>query len=382
MTSAGLLGAAAPLLGKAQALPCPPPQLATDGSSSAATACTPSTMPAYIASMAPYQVRSLGGSYAPANGTSTLQSVMPAKWAGDDDIMRPWSGGAKSSNGSKMYVHGGGHKDSSNNGLYSFDFAGTSRPTGWTVENAGQTGVTSDFSVGSSGTPLSVHTYDAMVDMGASLYRFGGSSHPNGFFTSQVLRYNKANSVWTRLPNWPGDASGGSAIANAAAGKILLMDRWVNYNTYAFYRVATNNWSAEKQVASQWPDDFAAAYSPLSNVGVAIGGGGAFSFKIDWSAETIVQTSRSLPSGGGPALLWDPTRDVFWCFGASGNNSKLYEINPATFAVTTHNLTGDAPLTPESDSRGTYGRWVFMDSWRAIGSVASRSSPAFIIRLP
>lgn len=135
------------------------------------------------------------------------------------------------------------------------------------------------------------------------------------------------------------------------------MDRWVNYNIYAFYRVATNNWSAEKQAASQWPDDFAAAYSPLSNVGVAIG-------------------------GGGPALLWDPTRDVFWCFGASGNNSKPYEINPATFAVTTHNLTGDAPLTPESGSTGTYGRWVFMDSWPAIGSVASRSSPAFVIRLP
>lgn len=342
-------------------------------------------MPAYIASMTPFQVRTLNGSYAPSNGTSTLRSVMPSMWAGNDDIMRPWSGGAKSTTGTKMYVHGGGHGDSSNNGLYSFDFAGTSAPTGWAVENQGQTGVSGDsgLSVGATGYPVSVHTYDGMVDMGPALYRLQGSTYPSGFLSQQIVRFDKASRTWTRLPNYPGGQGGGMAVANPAGGKILYIERWVTYFTYGFYRVATNNWSAAKSVGSQWPSDGTVAFNPANNTGLCISGDAAFSITIDWSAETVSQTSRSLTSmGSGVALIWDATAGRYWCFGGASNNSTLYEINPATFAITSHALTGNSPLSPESGSRGHFGRWVFMESWRAIGSVSSRSSPAFVIRLP
>lgn len=388
VTSAGALGAVVPLLGRSQALPCPPPQLSSDNPSSTATPCTPSTLPAYIASMSPFQVRALTGSHSPANGAGSLQSVMPSMWAGNDDIMRPWSGGAKAVSGTKMYVHGGGHGDSSNNGLFSFDFAGDARPTGWSVENAGRTGVSGDFAVGTTGMPTSVHTYDGMVDMGPSLYRFGGSAYPQGGFTSQFVRYDKAASTWTRIPSGGYGNFAGMALANPAAGKILVMERYATYNTYAFYRVATNAWSSRKSVPDQWCTAGASAHDPATNTGLCVSAGNgygvtAFSIGISWSAETVAQTARSMPSlGSGAALLWDPTRGVYWCFGSSNNNSTLYEINPTTFAVTSHNLTGDAPLQPEANSQGTYGRWVFMDSWRAIGSVSSRSGPAFVIRLP
>lgn len=388
MSSAGLLGATMPLTGRSQALPCPPPQLSSGGPNSP-TACTPSTMPAYIASMSPFQVRTLSRNYAPTNGSSTLQSVLPAMWAGNDNIINPWSGGAKSTTGSKMYVHGGGHNDSSNNGLYSFDFAGTTRPAGWAVEYAGQTGVSTDIAVGTSGAPISVHTYDGMVDMGSALYRFGGSPYPNGGFATQHFRYDKATSVWTRLPNWGSPPQfAGMAIGNAAAGKILAMERWVSYNTYAFYRVATNNWSSLRSASNQWGSDASAAYAPATNTGLVVSNGNgygltSFSIAIDWTAETLTQTSRTTPGiGSGAGLVWDPTRSVYWCFGAVGNNSILYEINPTSYAVTPHTLTGDAPLSMEATYHGTFGRWAFMDSWRAIGSVASRSSPAFVIRLP
>jgi len=344
-------------------------------------------MPEYISTLVPFQVRSLAGNYAPSNGTSTLRSVMPSMWAGNDDIMRPWSGGAKSTSGTKMYVHGGGHADSSNNSLTSFDFAGSSRPTGWSVENAGQTGVTSDMSSGSTGAPISVHTYDGMVDMGTALYRFGGSSYPSGGFTVQALRYDKAASIWTRLPTWPGMQFAGMALANGAAGKILLMDRWVSFNTYAFYRVASNSWSPLRSVSAQWNSDGSSAYDPATNTGLTIGGNGygatAFSIGIDWSGETVSQSSRSMQTfGGGASLVWDPTRSCYWCFGAAANTGTLYQINPSNFSVTAHTLTGDVPLTPESGGSGSYGRYVMLDSWRAIGSVSSRSSPAFVIRLP
>lgn len=345
--------------------------------------------PAYISSMSPYQVRALSGSYAPSNGTSSLRSVMPSQWNGNDDIIRPWSGGAKSTTGTKMYVHGGGHSDSSNNGLYSFDFAGSNAPTGWAVENAGQAGVTSDMAVGAIGSPVSVHTYDGMTDMGADLYRFGGSTYPTGGFGVAMLRYNKAASTWTRLPNWGSPANfAGMALANPAAGKILAMDRFVSYFTYNFYRVATNNWGTLRSVGAQWVGDGSVAFDPATNTGLIVGANNesgvyAFSIGINWAAETITQTARSITGlGSGCGLVWDPTRSVYWCFGSNNNNGTLYEINPTTFAVTPHALTGNAPLAPETTYWGTFGRWVFMDSWRAIGSVCHRTGAAYVIRLP
>lgn len=385
MTSAGVLGAAMPFASRSQALPCPPPQLSAAGAGSTTTSCAPSTMPAFIASMAPFQVRSMSGSFAPSNGTSTLRSVMPSMWGGDDDIMRPWSGGAKSTTGTKMYVHGGGHGDSANNGLYSFDFAGNSSPAGWSVENPGKTGVSgeSGLAVGATGIPVSVHTYDGMVDMGPALYRLQGSTYPNGFLAQQNVRFDKASKTWTRLPNYPGGQGGGMAIAHPAGGKILYMERWVTYFTYGFYRVATNTWSAVRNVGSQWPSDGTAAFNPANNTGLCISSDAAFSIGIDWSAETVSQSSRSLTSmGSGVSLVWDPTAGCYWCFGGSGRNTTLYEINPSSFAVTAHTLTGDVPLSPESGSHGHFGRWVFMDEWRAIGSVSSRTSAPFVIRLP
>lgn len=385
MTSAGIVGVAAPFASRSQVLPCPPPQLTTGDAGFVTTSCTPSTLPAYIASMAPFQVRSMSGSYAPSNGTSTLRSVMPSMWGGDDDIMRPWSGGAKSITGTKMYVHGGGHGDSSNNGLYSFDFSGTSSPSGWAVENQGQTRVSGDsgLSVGATGYPVSVHTYDGMVDMGPALYRLQGSTYPTGNFGAQIVRFDKANKVWTRLPNYPGGQGGGMAVASPASGKILYMERWMTYFTYGFYRVGANNWSTIRNVGSQWPSDGTAAFNPTSNTGLCISSDVAYSIGIDWSAETVTQTSRSLTSmGSGVSLVWDPTASRYWCFGGAGRNTTLYEINPTSFAVTAHTLTGNAPLSPESDSRGHFGRWVFMDEWRAIGSVSSRNGAPFVIRLP
>lgn len=385
-TTVGLFGAAAPLIGRSQGVPCAPAQLIVDSTSFSQT-CVRSTAPAYIASMAPYQVRSLAGTYAPTNGTSTLRSIMPSMWGSNDDIMRPWSGGAKSTTGTRMYVHGGGHSDSSNNSLTSFDFAGDARPTGWILESAGQTGVSGDFGVGTTGYPVSVHTYDGMVDMETALFRFGGSAYPSGSFSTQAVRFDKATGAWTRLPSWPGGGFGGMALGSPAAGKILIMDRWVSFNTYAFYRLSSNSWSSIRTAAQQWNSDGVVAFNPTNGTGLVIGNNGysanAFSIAINWTAETITQTVRALPDfGPGASLAWDPTRRCYWCFGATANTRTLYQIDPTDFSVVAHALTGDVPLTPEAGGTGSFGRFVFMDGWRAIGSVASRTSPAFVIRLP
>lgn len=323
--------------------------------------------------MSPFQVRSMSGSYAPTNGTSTLRSVLTS-WNGNDDIMRPWSGGPKSITGTKMYVHGGGHSDSSCNALASFDFAGTSRPTGWVLENNG-----------GDGAPVSVHTYDGMVDTGDYLFRFGGSVYPSGGFTANAYRFSKAAKTWTNIPSLQ-NVRGNYALFNEAAGKILVLDRWVNYLTYAFYRIDSNNWSSSKSVNQQWPDDGTIAFDPATNTGLVVGSNQstvrAFSVSINWSNETVSQTSRSITTGTGPALIWDAAKGVYWCWGWGGQNSSIYEINPSNWTATQHALTGDAPLAPESGTIGHFGRFVFLKEWRAIGSVASRTGAAYVIKLP
>lgn len=341
-----------------------------------------SGVPAYISSMSTYQVRDMAGSYAPTNGTSTLQSIAPGIWGGNMNIINPWSGGPKSTNGTKMYVHGGGHSDSSNNGIYSFDFAGASAPTGWTVENAGQTNVTSNPAVGATGQPVSVHTYDGMVDMGALLYRVGGSVYPNGFMQGRAFHFDKSSKVWTRLPD-PPNVGAGFLLGNAASNKLLWVEKWATTMSYAFYRIGTNNWSSSKGLSAEWPSDGSAAYNPVTNTGIAVSSNVAFSFSVDWSTETISQTSRSLTSlGRAPGIVWDPTAGCYWAFGAVGNTGTLYAVNPTTYAITSHALTGNVPISQDGDYQGTYGRWVFMESWRAIGSVCRTSGSVFVIKLP
>jgi hypothetical protein len=288
-----------------------------------------------------------------------------------------------------MYVHGGGHGDSSNNGLYSFDFAGTTRPTGWVTDYTGVPNTSSDISVGSIGAPISVHTYDGMIDMGANIYRMGGATWPTGSTARQNFRYSKSAGTWTRLPSYPSGSFSGSTVGSAAHGKILSMEREGTYFSYAFYRIATNDWSARRDVGKQWINNGASAFDPATNTGLMVGasngyGATCFSLGIDWSGENLTQTERSMPSvGGGASLIWDATAGRYWCFGGSGNTRTIYEIHPTTFAVTAHTLSGDLDsLVPETPYHGSFGRWVFMESWRAIGSVASRTAPAYVIRLP
>lgn len=350
------------------------------------------TGPAYIASMSPYQVRAMSGSYAPTNGTSSAVSAMHAQWTtlGDTgtNIMIPWSGGPKSTSGTKLWAHGGGHGDGQNNGMYSFDFAGTTRPTGWLEEYTGVPGITSDSSPGSSGPPPSIHTYDWMVDTGTHIYRMGGARYNSGGVCG-AWRYTKATGAWLRLPSIPVGGAQGSALYSAAHGKILCLERETSYNGYAFYRIATNDWSAMRYVSTQWLNTPSAAYDPATNTGLMVSdtngySATSFSFAINWDAETITQSANPVAAMGvGASVVWDPTRQRFWVFGGGETFGTLHEINPVGWVVTPHTLTGDVPsLQPEATTTGSLGRWVFMDSWRAIGTVMSRNGPACVIRLP
>jgi hypothetical protein len=51
------------------------------------------------------------------------------------------------------------------------------------------------------------------------------------------------------------------------------------------------------------------------------------------------------------------------------------------WTVRAHSLSGSS-ITRKNGMIGSWGRFVLMDSWRAIGLIASETSPVFVIKLP
>jgi hypothetical protein len=350
--------------------------------------------PSYISSMASFQVRNLTGSFAPTDG-ATLQGVTPSEWVGNDpgntglvSVIIAWSGGAKALTGTRLFVHGGGHHDSANNGLYIYDFSGTSRPIGWSLAAISPLSAVQASDAYSDGKPRAVHTYDGSVfaHHNGMVYRFGGSQWDNGFFTTAAWQFNPSTSQWTRLPNAGGATNEPITIYDAASGKILLGWAWTF--DAQFFRTANNTWSGVKNTGVAFNrNDQCGAWDSTRGRGLIVGGGQDRVATINWSAETISLASQSLsglPSITGPSCFYDQAADRYWVFGGSTNSSgwsTIYEINAGNFSVTPHGLTGDS-IARASGMIGSYGRFVFLAPWRAIGVVANINSPASIIKLP
>lgn len=357
--------------------------------------------PDYISSMSTFEVRSLDGQYAPANGNQTIESVTPAEWLNNDPsnlgvrgVLAAWSGGAKAVSGTKLFVHGGGHYDSANNGMYIFDYAGQANPTGWESPTviSDVSDVRSEALEYADGKPNSVHTYDGVVYASHNnhIYRFGGSRYGSGRFTQTSFKYNVATGEWTRLANYPDGESGMRTIYDPVTGKIFVTT--TNSSTGFFFRTDDETWSSGKGFSGSFPWDTMAAWDPSRNRAIMVGEGITRIVNVDFVAETVSVESfnasgnTELYSRSGISAVYDPIRDVYWLFGggvSSPGYSSIYELrasgNPWT--TTRHSLSGDA-IPRAKDLVGSWGRFVLMPQWGAIGLVASHDSPAFVIKLP
>ncbi len=359
------------------------------------TTPAPAQTPSYISSMSDFQVRALQGSFAPTVGETTIQNVTPSEWLTGDPgdlvgIIDAWSGGAKSATGTLMYVHGGGHSDSANNGVYAFDFSGTTRPVGWTVTISSTGAIRANTSSYSDGKPVSVHTYDGMITgTNGFLYRFGGAEHINGFFITAAFKFNTNTNTWSQISSLPGGSGFTWPISlyDSTSQKVLVAA--ANSFEYRIFRLGDDSYSSVKS----WPSGATAdgyhcgAFDTSRSRGVFFGSGSNQLVTVNWTAETATISSQAisgLPSMAGPSCFYDQAADRYWVFGGPPGSSgwtTIYEINPSTFAVTPHALSGDA-IGRSSSMIGSFGRFVFMPAYRAIGVVANISTPAYVIKLP
>lgn len=354
----------------------------------------PDTAPAYIAALSPYEVLELAST---SSGNVSMQDVTPAEWDGSagannlDAVVVSYSGGGKAVTGTILSVHGGGHNDGANNGMYLYEFAGTTQPFGWksplVISDLDQ--ITVSSTTYSDGKPASIHTYDHMVTIGDYVYRFRGSRWEDGSDGYLPWRYSLQNDTWEELAT--GGPSAGfhilSTIADQATEKVLCS--WESAITY-FYRAAADTWSSAKTLGFHIGEYNIGIRGPDSEC-LIVGEGAKRVVTVDFSAETV--SSAAFVSSGDDEILdadgisgfYDPTLDCYWLFGGAAANTdgyaNLYHVNRSTWAVTAHALTGDAISIMPGTIRSS-GRFLFMDEYRAIGFVTTVDGPAYVIRLP
>jgi hypothetical protein len=358
-------------------------------------------VPAYISALDDFEVARLDGGLAPANGNVTMRDVTPAEWQSSDPgnsglegVITAWNGGAKAT-GASLYVHGGGHTDSANNGLYVYDFSGDASPQGWLspLKISSLSAVTESRDTYSDGLPTAVHTYDGLVfaSHNQHIYRFGGSQYRNGFMTNASFKYDVRAREWTQVPDYPDQAGGAKTLYDPESGKIFVTmnDTLGGY----FYRTDTDSWSGPKSYGGNgFPFNSMGAFDPTRNRGIIVGDDEMSLLGIDFENETVNLTSfdpsgsTGIFSGSGISAVYDPRLDVYWIFGGGSGSSgwsNIYQMNAdgPPWTVTSFPLTG-AAISRTSGMVGSWGRFVLMTNWRAIGVVADVDSAAFVIKLP
>lgn len=359
--------------------------------------------PEYIESLAEFEVRALSGSYAPVNGTTTMESITPQEWLDNDmlsGVITKWSGGAKGI-GTKLFVHGGGHNGSANNGMYTFDFSGTSAPAGWETPLviSPWSAVCNTCETYADGGPTATHTGDTIVyaHHNKHIYRFSGPWYASsGGWTKACFKYNVATGQWTQVPDYP--PGGFTTITFYDAGTRKIYVKSISRQHGFFYRTDDDSWSGERGLPDvQAGFHMTAAWDPSRSRGILVGEDSAEArlIDIDFEAETVSATA--LTAGGessilaisGITVLYDPTADVYWIYGGrtldytGADYSNIYRMNAdgPPWAVTKHPLSGD-PIQVSDIMHGSYGRYVLMNEWRAIGMVHSHETPAYVLRLP
>jgi hypothetical protein len=409
--AAGLAGLAMPVIGRAELRPCPPSTVAVSGGVSVASNCTQGAVPAWLASVPAGQIAQLD--FASATNSS-IGAVTPREWIenpgyenvvnGVRKIIQAWSGGIGDSDHRRIYVHGTGHGDGGNNGLYCLDFSGDEKPIGWQLFGApssvaaADAGYRSNASVLADGRPAAVHTYDLvwMDNAVQRVYRTHGSLAGAGNETRKTWYFDVARRVWVNAHDCPfGFDLDASTLANPTARKTLMLRR----NLYGIYRW-DSGWQPQKYLTGDVGRNGTCISRPDASEGLmaAFGYGTGFSRVVpNWTSETVTISPVSL--GGGSSLsrygvtgFFEELTNSYWLFmpvepGVSNTSmpAKYWQVDGRTWAVKEYDSGGTLDAYPSQpfgeQGAGHYKRHCFVPEWRSVVFVTDPLR-SWVLRLP
>ena len=371
-------------------------------------------MPSYISTLPNYSVRSLEGVYTPTNGNESLYDAMPAEWQTSDpggsssyrDVINAFSGGQGLPDQRAFIVHGGGHGDSANNGVYRFDLNGTSAPTGWTTEVVSAvSSVVAGADEYSDGRPTAVHSYDTMTydKAGNRLYRMGGALYNTGGATSRAWRLDMSTNTWTHVANFSSPARPGQrTVLDPTTRRILLLKR-SSTSTAQFFDIASETFGSVFAAFESGVDG--TMYLDTRRDRAYVMGANRY-FEVDWNSGgpvsgcSVTADTSFTPTGDtsihsevdavGFVDLHptDANLDRVWLLGGEDTGpgyTSVWEMSLVTHATTEHTLTFEsgAGFNFESTNyQGSFERGVFIQEWGIIAMVTGSQEPVQIIRVP
>ncbi len=379
----------------------------------------PTSTPAYAEGMADYAVRQLTGVYSPGASAETMEDVTPTGWINENNnpgrafagVISGYSGGAgavvQNTEDGRLNVHGGGHNDSGNNGMYLYDPRPSSGvPIGWETLDITTKGVETQGTGATytDGNPRSVHTYDAMCfARDRNLYfRVGGAIFEgNGGFSNYFWQYDPTAAIgsrWTQLTNYPGSFDTPFCCYDEATGKIFAMTNGEGH----IYDIDAGTWSSSVGLSTNNGFDGWGGYDPTRNIAwwrQPSSGGGSRVYDLNFSTDAQVSSSAltftgttNIVSAYAASAFYDAALDRFWVFG--GNNTANYDSigyfdaadlasSPGSVSVTEVALSANIAATGfEEAIIGSYGRFLFVENTRLLYTVHRTDEAPWVIKLP
>lgn len=371
----------------------------SSGTSSGSSGSDGTETPAYMAALGDYEVLQLTSA---ANGKATLNSTMPVAWQGltggtygnNANITAAFSGGACNPIDGDLYINGGGHGDSANNGLWRYRFRGTTLPTGWELldisPSPASVSANTDPTSTSPSRPISIHTYNGLgLDPDTNrLFRFGGGQWDSGAMPTKNWYFDVEAGTWSQTPNTPYAANNPVVtIIDEVSRKALIIshsgDGW-------FYRIDTNT-AGNNISEAQQAFDSVGSYDPTRHRGYLWAPNELWEVDIDWVAETVSMTEvtptgdTGVLAGSTGAMFYDYESDVHWLFPlveGSTSMTLVYSMTPS-LVITAHATNGDNTGFDTDGWTGSYNKICPMLQWnRCVGIVTGIDDPPRIIRLP
>ncbi|MBN4079344.1 hypothetical protein JYT26_01760 [Beggiatoa alba] len=303
------------------------------------------------------------------------------------NVINAWSGAVLDTLRNRLLIWGGGHGDYYGNEVYSLNLSN------FIFERL--TNPSSGFIIGGEcadslpdGNPTSRHTYGglAYIAHADKMFAYGGSrACGSGGFGTDVWTLNLSTNTWTKMAA-TGRNPGPSVVASQydpVTKKVYVRSQ------YYFYAYDYDSDSWERLSASQYIGGYgkaSAVIDPVRRKFVIVGPGGVEIIDLnpgsDYSAVHLNTTGPQtiISDGRSPGLAYDKSRDkiVAWDGSDSGTTPDtvyVLDIDNATWLS-----VADANRGPvgNSKSRGTFGRWRYVEQFDAFIVVNSADENAFL----
>ncbi len=300
-----------------------------------------------------------------------------------------YSGGALKTQGSELFIAGGGHADYAGNEVFSI-VLGAEKPQWERRNDPSEAPPLADRGPAhyADGRPASRHTYWTL--------QFIDQRNVLGFFGAPSVWSKVANSASTvdafspetndylpagTLPEQKGISSYAAGVAKDAAGNVYVHSP--KGNLYRWNQ-ASNTWT---ELGNRGSFGYETPYAidtkrnrmfRTANKNVSAG---VFDLARDAAASRIALRGPAAEAASGRGqLVYDAAADVFWFW--KRGDSSLYRIDAETFETTVQDVGGTVPVNNVAGGglHYTYGRFSYVPEMKGLVFMRDADTNVFFIR--